>query len=1353
VVYGSSTAFTDSVDLADLEQNHNVTLTRLDPETVYHYAVHSSDFSGNTTSTRGWIDLTFRTRAARDTTAPVLRFGPLITSRSDVSATIMWFTDEVSTSAIYYSLDSSYAADRTDNRFVTDHSISLTNLRPDTTYHYRIASTDQSGNSFESIDIDYTFTTDSAADSEPPIITFGPAVKEVTTNSAYAEWKTHEPATSFVEFGTDSTYGQIVGSTELNLEHRVALTGLTAGTQYHYFVRSADGSRNTVSTDWIDITFRTLDQADDTPPNLIAGPYALNITSTGAVINWRTDELSSSQVEYGPAATYSDKVSSPLFAREHSIQLPYLEADSLYHYRVISSDAFANRDTSTDKTFRTAAGVDATAPTIITGPVVKDLTDVSAVVYWSTDEASTSEIYYGETTDYSDEAADLEYTWEHSIRLNGLEPNTAYHYQIASSDLAGNRVTSQLFDFSFRTRAEEDTEPPVVIAGPLVSSRTDRSAVIVWYTDESGDSKVEYGTSSNNLDKEFVDSEPTLAHQVTLTNLQPGTEYYYRVSSTDQKLNTGYSVADYYSFSTKAQADTEPPVILTGPIMVAATDQNAVIRWETDEQADSRVEYGSTPDYGFEIILTQYTFLHNITITNLEQGTNYYYRVTSADPSGNTVSWPEDTGGLSRALQPPGGAGSFTTSNEPDTRSPVIISGPSIVSRTNSTATIEWETDEVADSRAEYGSDSEYDLFYEDGTDVNVHRIILTNLNPGETYNYRVASIDPSNNPATASTDGVFTTELVADVIAPTLTEGPVVLHKTNDRATIQWKTNEPATSRVDFGLSTSYDDYRESAEYVNEHKATITNLKANTEYNFKVRSVDVAENKTESANVTFRTEAASDITPPNLIGKVSNGAVSDQTAEVIWKTDEISDSFIHYGIDPGNLDKQTGAEQDVIEHKLTLSGLSVGTIYYYSVGSTDPSGNVDDNLATGTLTTLQEPDTEAPAKPEKLLSLPRNQSVILKWIANTEADLGGYNIERAKWGSGSYASIITLVTDTTYTDLGLTNDSEYLYRIAAADKFGNVSVYSEATSATPAVKLPPDPFDLVSPEDGSSISNSTVTFVWDAAVDPNPGETVSYNIHYATSDDFADVVKVKGITDTTTSIALTTNQYFWRVVAIGSDNEFRFATQEAWSFSFTSSVELADFTAAASSKGAIIQWTTAREEGLRGFRLLRSGSESGDYTLISPTNKLISPNRSNYKYIDRTAETGNTYHYKLEAVIVDGGSTLFGPLTVDMVSVLPRTFAISQNYPNPFNPETLIDLALPAESRVILDVYNITGQLVRRLVSERKAAGYHKVSWDGKDNRGQSVPSGIYLYRISAVDINDPTKNFTRVKKMVLLK
>jgi flagellar hook assembly protein FlgD len=105
------------------------------------------------------------------------------------------------------------------------------------------------------------------------------------------------------------------------------------------------------------------------------------------------------------------------------------------------------------------------------------------------------------------------------------------------------------------------------------------------------------------------------------------------------------------------------------------------------------------------------------------------------------------------------------------------------------------------------------------------------------------------------------------------------------------------------------------------------------------------------------------------------------------------------------------------------------------------------------------------------------------------------------------------------------------------------------------------------------------------------------------------------------------------------------------------------------------------------------------------------------------------------------------------MISILPRRFAISQNYPNPFNPETLIDLALPAESRVILDVYNITGQLVRRLVSGRKAAGYHKVRWDGKDNRGQSVPSGVYLYRISAVDFNDPSKNFTRVKKMVLLK
>ena len=101
-----------------------------------------------------------------------------------------------------------------------------------------------------------------------------------------------------------------------------------------------------------------------------------------------------------------------------------------------------------------------------------------------------------------------------------------------------------------------------------------------------------------------------------------------------------------------------------------------------------------------------------------------------------------------------------------------------------------------------------------------------------------------------------------------------------------------------------------------------------------------------------------------------------------------------------------------------------------------------------------------------------------------------------------------------------------------------------------------------------------------------------------------------------------------------------------------------------------------------------------------------------------------------------------FGKITAN----LPTQFALEQNYPNPFNPTTEIRYALPQRSDVQLVIFNALGQQIRTLVSRTQDAGFHEIMWDGKDSNGQSVASGIYLYRIAA-------GNFSAVCKMILMK
>ncbi len=94
----------------------------------------------------------------------------------------------------------------------------------------------------------------------------------------------------------------------------------------------------------------------------------------------------------------------------------------------------------------------------------------------------------------------------------------------------------------------------------------------------------------------------------------------------------------------------------------------------------------------------------------------------------------------------------------------------------------------------------------------------------------------------------------------------------------------------------------------------------------------------------------------------------------------------------------------------------------------------------------------------------------------------------------------------------------------------------------------------------------------------------------------------------------------------------------------------------------------------------------------------------------------------------------------------LPTRFVLEQNYPNPFNPTTTIRFRLPEAATVNLTVYNVRGQVVRKLVEKQMPAGYHSLIWDGTNSRGVPVASGVYLYRLTA-------NNHVFTRKMVLMK
>ena len=100
-----------------------------------------------------------------------------------------------------------------------------------------------------------------------------------------------------------------------------------------------------------------------------------------------------------------------------------------------------------------------------------------------------------------------------------------------------------------------------------------------------------------------------------------------------------------------------------------------------------------------------------------------------------------------------------------------------------------------------------------------------------------------------------------------------------------------------------------------------------------------------------------------------------------------------------------------------------------------------------------------------------------------------------------------------------------------------------------------------------------------------------------------------------------------------------------------------------------------------------------------------------------------------------------------DDIQVNPYEYALHDNFPNPFNPETKIRFSVGGQENIKLVIYDVMGRQVRSLLNgESYGPGFHVVNWNGIDNQGQKVPSGMYIYRIKAGD-------FIADKKMLLVK
>jgi hypothetical protein len=529
--YGPTTAYGSSVVDGVLRTSHSIDLAGLNPNTLYNFQVQATDVSGTTTTQNG----TFTTLAPR-TTPPVFS-NIQATSITTNGATISWITDEPASSQVNYGTTSAYGSSSPlDGSLVTSHSIALTGLSPNAFYHFQVWGKDSAGNAGGSSD--FTFST---LPLPPTTLWTASTAPSIASN----------PDAASVELGVKFTSDAAGYITGIRFYKGSANTGVHVGSLW------TGGGTLLTSATFTNETASGWQQVDFSTPVLISagtiyiasyhapnGGYALN---SGYFAN----------------AGYDN---APL----HALKDGASGGNGVYLYGANSAFPANSSGASNYWVDVVFSQVATSTPPVLSNIQATQITSSAATIAWTTDKAATSLVKYGLTAGYGSSASDASPITNHSVALTGLLPNTAYHFQVQSTDVAGNTISSS--DLTFST-APRRTTPPV-ITNVQATAVTTSGATITWVTDEPSNSQVNYGTSSAYGSSTPVNGTAVTNHSIQLDGLSANTSYHFQVVSEDSEGNIGLS--GDFSFTTSAW----PPITLWAttatPAILSQADSSSV---------------------------------------------------------------------------------------------------------------------------------------------------------------------------------------------------------------------------------------------------------------------------------------------------------------------------------------------------------------------------------------------------------------------------------------------------------------------------------------------------------------------------------------------------------------------------------------------------------------------------------------------------------------------------------------------------------------------------------------------------------------------------------------------------------
>jgi hypothetical protein len=346
--------------------------------------------------------------------------------------------------------------------------------------------------------------------SSGPVVQMGtPVVSPAGDGGLAVTFDTLTPTTGVLEFGlTPDVTSTVKGPPEPSTHHVLAVGGLNPSATYYLRVRaSAPGLAEAVSA--------VLTAKAQGPFAFTTQPVAQAISLTGATIQVETSDPASVTLAYGTDPSKLDQqVTGDQPGTNQNFALTNLLPGTAYTVRVTATAAGKPTLTST-LSFMTLPQTQFTVE-----PTVSNLSGGSATITFGTNVETTASLQYGETHDYGLLVEDTVASKNHTLVIPGLTPGTTYHYRVLATSPDGGPVSSD--DLHFTAPLE------VVLQDPVVSQVTAQSAVVSFSTDLPSTATVEYGPT-DAMAQSVEDPQAQTSHMVTLSGLEPSTNYQLRV--------------------------------------------------------------------------------------------------------------------------------------------------------------------------------------------------------------------------------------------------------------------------------------------------------------------------------------------------------------------------------------------------------------------------------------------------------------------------------------------------------------------------------------------------------------------------------------------------------------------------------------------------------------------------------------------------------------------------------------------------------------------------------------------------------------------------------------------------------